>query len=285
MTRGFDHPHYVMPVDHPGSFQTGLFGWKPPLSDAQTAEIAGSKQIIYDGFGAALADGAPVQKAAILVDEQFGAALLRDAKAKGITTACPAEKSGQEEFEFQYGEDFAKHIAAFQPTFCKVLVRYNPEGDQAMNARQAARLRRLSEYLRKESSSRFLFELLVPPEKASEPTQMYLTAFHYMFSSPGLALAFTGAFVIVSQLKINVTNAYAGSIAWSNFFSRLTHSHPGRVVWLVFNVAIALMLMELGIFKMLERALGLYSIVAVAWVSLAQFNFVLCVNRSFDPHR
>ena len=87
--------------------------------------------------------------------------------------------------------------------------------------------------------------------------------------SPGVALAFTGAFVIISQIKINVTNAYAGSIAWSNFFSRLTHSHPGRVVWLVFNVAIALMLMELGIFKMLEHILGLYSIVAVssAWAS------------------
>ena len=109
-------------------------------------------------------------------------------------------------------------------------------------------------------------EHLVPPSKAAEPTQMYLVGFQYVFSSPQLALAFTGAFVIISQIKINVTNAYAGSIAWSNFFSRLTHSHPGRVVWLVFNVAIALMLMELGIFKMLEHILGLYSIVAVAWV-------------------
>jgi signal transduction histidine kinase/CheY-like chemotaxis protein len=109
-------------------------------------------------------------------------------------------------------------------------------------------------------------EHLVPLQKAAEPTQMYLVGFQYVFSSPQLALAFTGAFVIISQIKINVTNAYAGSIAWSNFFSRLTHSHPGRVVWLVFNVAIALMLMELGIFKMLEHILGLYSIVAVAWV-------------------
>jgi signal transduction histidine kinase/CheY-like chemotaxis protein len=109
-------------------------------------------------------------------------------------------------------------------------------------------------------------EHLVPLQKAAEPTQMYLVGFQYVFSSPQLALAFTGAFVIISQIKINVTNAYAGSIAWSNFFSRLTHSHPGRVVWLVFNVTIALMLMELGIFKMLEHILGLYSIVAVAWV-------------------
>ena len=109
-------------------------------------------------------------------------------------------------------------------------------------------------------------EHLVLPQSAAEPTQMYLVGFQYVFSSPQLALAFTGTFVIISQIKINVTNAYAGSIAWSNFFSRLTHSHPGRVVWLVFNVTIALMLMELGIFKMLEHILGLYSIVAVAWV-------------------
>jgi purine-cytosine permease-like protein len=95
---------------------------------------------------------------------------------------------------------------------------------------------------------------------------MYLVAFQSVFSSPQVALAFACTFVIISQLKINVTNAYAGSIAWSNFFSRVTHSHPGRVVWLVFNVAIALLLMELGIFRVLEHILGLYSIVAVAWV-------------------
>jgi signal transduction histidine kinase/CheY-like chemotaxis protein len=120
-------------------------------------------------------------------------------------------------------------------------------------------------------------EHLVPPSKAAEPTQMYLVGFQYVFHSPQLALAFTGAFVIISQIKINVTNAYAGSIAWSNFFSRLTHSHPGRVVWLVFNVTIALMLMELGIFKMLEHILGLYSIVAVAWVGALVAD--LAVNK------
>ena len=165
MTRGFDQPLYVMPFDHRGSFQTGLFGWKPPLSDTQTAEIASSKQIIYDGFQAALAGGAPAHKAAILVDEQFGAAILRDAKAKGIVTACPAEKSGQNEFDFEYGEDFARHIEAFDPTFCKVLVRYNPEGYPELNRVQAARLQRLSEYLQKAGRSLFMFELLVPAER------------------------------------------------------------------------------------------------------------------------
>lgn len=165
MPRGYDRPLYIQPFDHRGSFQSGLFGWKPPLNDPQTAEIAGSKQIIYDGFRSALAGGAPAEKAGILVDEQFGAAILRDAKAKGIATACPAEKSGQEEFDFEYGEDFARHIEAFDPTFCKVLVRYNPEGDRSLNQRQAGRLKRLSDYLSARSRGRFMLELLVPPEK------------------------------------------------------------------------------------------------------------------------
>ena len=166
MPRGYDRPLYIQPFDHRGSFQSGLFGFKPPLSDAQTAEIAGAKQIIYDGFRAALAGGAPAEKAGILVDEQFGAAILRDATAKGIATACPAEKSGQDEFDFEYGEDFARHIEAFDPTFCKVLVRYNPEGDRSLNQRQAGRLKRLSDYLAGAKRSRFMFELLVPAEKA-----------------------------------------------------------------------------------------------------------------------
>src|SRR5215510_12679061 len=166
MPRGWDRPLYVQPFDHRGSFQSGLFGWKPPLSDAQTAEIASSKQIIYDGFRAALAGGAPAQKAGILVDEQFGAAILRDAKATGVVTACSAEKSGQNEFDFEYGEDFARHIETFDPTFCKVLVRYNPEGDRTLNRRQAGRLKRLSDYLSHANRSLFMFELLVPAEKA-----------------------------------------------------------------------------------------------------------------------
>ena len=166
MVRGYDRALYIQPFDHRGSFQSKLFGWKPPLSDAQTAEIAGAKQIIYDGFQAALAAGVPSEKTGILVDEQFGAAILRDAAAKGIVTACPAEKSGQEEFDFEYGEDFARHIEAFDPTFCKVLVRYNPEGDRALNQRQAGRLKRLSDYLAARDRSRLMFELLVPPEKA-----------------------------------------------------------------------------------------------------------------------
>ena len=106
----------------------------------------------------------------------------------------------------------------------------------------------------------------VPAEHAAEPAYMYFVAFGYALPWQDAVILLTAAFVVVSQLKINVMNAYAGSLAWSNFFSRLTHSHPGRVVWLIFNVAIALLLMELGIYKALEETLGLFAIVAVAWL-------------------
>ena len=134
-TVGYDKPLYILPFDHRGSFQTKLFGWPGTLTAEQTAQIAASKQVIYDGFQAALEIGVPEGKAGILVDEQFGSAILESARNQGYTTACPAEKSGQEEFDFEYGEDFAKHIEAMRPTFCKVLVRYNPEADAGLNAR------------------------------------------------------------------------------------------------------------------------------------------------------
>jgi len=120
-------------------------------------------------------------------------------------------------------------------------------------------------------------------DKASEPTQMYLVGFRYVFSDPGLALAAVTLFVIVSQIKINVTNAYAGSLAWSNFFSRLTHSHPGRVVWVVFNVVIAILLMKLGIFGALEKVLGLYSNVAIAWVGALVADLVVNKPLGLSP--
>ena len=166
MTVGFDKPLYILPFDHRGSFQEKLFGWKGALTAAQTAEIAAAKEVVYDGFKAALKGGVPKEKAGILVDEQFGAAVLADAAKHGYSTSCPAEKSGQNEFDFEYGEDFAKHIEAFKPTFCKVLVRYNPEGDAALNKVQAARLKRLGDYLHAKGQSMYMFELLVPPEKA-----------------------------------------------------------------------------------------------------------------------
>lgn len=166
MTIGFDRPLYVLPFDHRATFYTKMFGWKGTPTPEQTAQIAAAKQVIYDGFLAAVAAGVPRERAGILVDEQFGSAILRDAAKSGYLTACPAEKSGLAEFDFEYGEDFAKHIEAFQPTFCKVLVRYNPEGNQGLNERQAARLKLLSDYLHAKTRSLYMFELLVPPEEA-----------------------------------------------------------------------------------------------------------------------
>jgi len=165
-TTGFDKPLYILPFDHRASFQTKMFGWKGALTAEQTAEIAAAKQVIYDGFKAAVQDGVPEQKAGILTDEQFGSAILRDAAAHRYTTACCVEKSGQEEFDFEYGENFARHIETFRPTFSKVLVRYNAAGDRALNARQATRLKRLSDYLHGQSSPLFMFELIVPAEKS-----------------------------------------------------------------------------------------------------------------------
>jgi 5-dehydro-2-deoxygluconokinase len=163
--RGYSTPLFVLPFDHRSSFQTGLFGWKGALTAEQTARIAASKRAVYDGLLAAIAAGVPKDKAGILVDEQFGADVLRDARAAGYVICAPVEKSGQEEFDFEYGSSWAEHVDAFAPTFAKVLVRYNPEGDAALNRRQAARLRELSEGLARRPS-RMMFELLVPAEPA-----------------------------------------------------------------------------------------------------------------------
>ncbi|KEQ05426.1 ATP-binding protein [Pseudorhizobium pelagicum] len=118
---------------------------------------------------------------------------------------------------------------------------------------------------------------------AADPTQMYLSVFREMLASPELALGLTGVFVIICQAKINVTNSYAGSIAWSNFFSRLTHSHPGRVVWLVFNVLLGLLLMEFGVYKALEQTLGLYSILAVSWMGAIVADLVINKPLGLSP--
>jgi myo-inositol catabolism protein IolC len=163
MSVGYTKPLYILPFDHRGSFQTKMFGWKGALTKEQTAEIAATKQVIYDAFKAVIKGGLAKDKGGLLVDEQFGAAILHDAAKHGYITACPAEKSGQDEFDFEYGEDFGKHIEAFSPTFCKVLVRYNPDGDKALNQRQCDRLRTLSNFLHL-NNRKFMFELLVPAE-------------------------------------------------------------------------------------------------------------------------
>jgi signal transduction histidine kinase/purine-cytosine permease-like protein/DNA-binding NarL/FixJ family response regulator len=125
--------------------------------------------------------------------------------------------------------------------------------------------------------------LAVPVDRAVDPNQMYLAAYNAGFANYGWAVAITMVFVVVSQLKINVTNAYAGSLAWSNFFSRLTHSHPGRVVWVVFNIMIALVLMELNVFKALGEVLGLYSNVAIAWMMTVVADLVINKPLGLSP--
>ncbi len=121
------------------------------------------------------------------------------------------------------------------------------------------------------------------PTEAVQPTQMYRVAFGAVLASPAAALVLTAGFVALSQIKINVTNAYAGSIAWSNFFSRLTHSHPGRVVWVVFNIAIALLLMELGIYEAIEHTLVVFSDVAASWVGALVADLVINKTLGLSP--
>ncbi len=126
------------------------------------------------------------------------------------------------------------------------------------------------------------FSHMVPIERAVDPNQMYLAAYEYILPY-GWAVAATALFVVISQMKINVTNAYAGSLAWSNFFSRLTHSHPGRVVWVVFNTLIAFMLMEMQVFQAIGEVLGLYSNIAIAWMMAVVADLVINKPMGWSP--
>lgn len=161
MATGYERPLYVLPFDHRHSYIAGLFHFKPPLTREQHEQVADSKRVIYEGFALAIARGVPRECAGILVDEEFGAPILRDAADSGCIVALSTEKSGSNEFDFEYGSDYARHIAAFDPAFVKVLVRYNPDGDSALNRRQRERLKELSAYCAR-SGRLFMFELLVP---------------------------------------------------------------------------------------------------------------------------
>ena len=165
MMPGYDKPLYLLPFDHRHSYVTDMFHLTPPLDAAQHAAVADSKHVIYEGFQAAVGTGVPKECAAILVDEEFGADILRDANRQGYVTALSTEQSGSDEFEFEYGSAFAAHIEALSPTFAKVLIRYNPDGDAALNDRQRARLRQLSAYCRG-AGRRLMLELLVPATPA-----------------------------------------------------------------------------------------------------------------------
>ncbi|MGH2698852.1 MAG: 2-deoxy-5-keto-D-gluconate 6-phosphate aldolase domain-containing protein [Actinomycetota bacterium] len=165
MALGYEGNLYILAFDHRGSFQKKMFGIKGDPTAEETETISDAKSVIAEGFHRAVDKGAPKEAAGLLVDEQFGADIARNAKKEGLLFAMPVEKSGQDEFDFQYGDDFGKHIEEFDPSFVKVLVRYNPDGDAAMNERQAGRLKRLCDWLH-DNDRTFLFELLVPAEDA-----------------------------------------------------------------------------------------------------------------------
>lgn len=165
MDLGYSGSLYILAFDHRGSFQKKMFGINGEPDAAQTATIADAKHLIYEGMVKAVEGGADASELGVLVDEQFGGDIPRDAKAAGLKLAMPVERSGQDVFDFQYGDEFGAHIEQFDPEFSKVLVRYNPDGDIRSNADQLGRLKRLSDWLH-ENERKFLFELLVPAEPA-----------------------------------------------------------------------------------------------------------------------
>ena len=163
MALGYDGKLYILAFDHRGSFQKKMFGIEGDPTPEQTETIADAKRLIFEGMEVAVERGVDASAAGVLVDEQFGSDIPQRAKREGLVIAMPVEKSGQEEFDFQYGDDFGEHIATFDVDFAKVLVRYNPEGDAEMNERQLGRLKRLADWLH-DNDFKFLFELLVPAE-------------------------------------------------------------------------------------------------------------------------
>jgi myo-inositol catabolism protein IolC len=165
MKPGYDQKLYILAFDHRGSFQKKFFGIEGEPDPEQTAMIADAKHLIFEGLQQAVAAGADASVTGVLVDEQFGGSVPEEARAQGLKLAMPAERSGQNMFDFQYGEDFAKHIEDFDPDFTKVLVRYNPDGNAQENSEQVAKLKRLSDWLGAHDR-KFLFELLVPAEEA-----------------------------------------------------------------------------------------------------------------------
>ena len=167
MALGYDGKLYILAFDHRGSFQKKMFGIEGDPDEEQTQTISDAKHLIWEGMVAAAEKGLDQQASGVLVDEQFGGPrnIPGEAKERGFKLAMPVEKSGQNEFDFEYGSDFGAHIEQFDPHFSKVLVRYNPDDDREMNERQLGKLKQLSDWL-KENDRKFLFELLVPAEPA-----------------------------------------------------------------------------------------------------------------------
>jgi myo-inositol catabolism protein IolC len=165
MALGYDGKLYILAFDHRGSFQKKMFGIEGDPTPEQTDTIADAKRLIFEGMEQAVERGVDPAATGVLVDEQFGSDIPGRARNEGLKLAMPAEKSGVDEFDFEYGDDFGAHIERYDPDFVKVLVRLNPEGDRDMNDRQMGRLKRLADWLH-EHDRKFLFELLVPAEQA-----------------------------------------------------------------------------------------------------------------------
>jgi myo-inositol catabolism protein IolC len=163
MTLGYDQKLYILAFDHRGSFQKKFFGIQGEPDAEQTAIIADAKHLIFEGMLQAVGSGADASATGVVVDEQFCFALPPEPPQRGLKLAMPAERSGQNMFDFQYGDEFGEHIERFDPDFTKVLVRYNPDGDAEENRVQLGKLKRLSDWL-KQHDRKFLFELLVPAE-------------------------------------------------------------------------------------------------------------------------
>jgi len=164
MNSGYHDKLFILAFDHRGSFQKKWFGLEGEPTEEDTQRISDAKHLVFEGLLHALDEGADASSTGGLVDEQFGAPtnIPGEAKRRGLKLAMPVEKSGQNEFDFDYGDDFGAHIEEFDPDFSKVLVRYNPDDpDTDMNRRQLDRLKRLSDWLH-ENDRKFLFELLVP---------------------------------------------------------------------------------------------------------------------------
>ncbi len=163
MALGYDGKLYILAFDHRGSFQKKMFGIEGDPTEEETETISDAKRLIFEGMQVAVERGVDAEATGVLVDEQFGSDIPKRAKEGGLKLAMPVEKSGQNEFDFQYDDQFGDHIERYDPDFSKVLVRLNPDGDSEMNERQLGRLKRLADWLH-EHDRKFLFELLVPAE-------------------------------------------------------------------------------------------------------------------------
>jgi len=165
MALGYDGKVYILAFDHRGSFQKKMFGIEGEPTPEETTTITDAKRLVFEGMEKAVERGVDASAAGVLVDEQFGGDVPKLAREHGLSLSMPVEKSGQDMFDFQYGDDFGEHILKFDPQFSKVLVRYNPDGDAEANRIQLDKLKRLADWLH-ENDRKFLFELLVPAEPA-----------------------------------------------------------------------------------------------------------------------